>query len=141
MDCSPRSVIVKAGMTLDGKIATRHQRHEMDSGMTQEFAMTFGVARMPFWRGSIRCWRMIRRLHSGRRTSNININININETAADRARFDGADASGAKVVSDAFAELTAIVVSRGAPKKRVAALAKRVKVMIAPELFYNWRTE
>ena len=40
---------------------------------------------------------------------------------------------GAKVVSDAFAELTTIVVSRNAPQKRVAALAKRVKVMVAPE--------
>jgi len=40
---------------------------------------------------------------------------------------------GAKVVSDEFAELTTIVVSRRAPKKRVAALAKRVNVLIAPE--------
>jgi diaminohydroxyphosphoribosylaminopyrimidine deaminase/5-amino-6-(5-phosphoribosylamino)uracil reductase len=38
----------------------------------------------------------------------------------------------AKVVSDEFAALTTIVVSKYAPKNRVAALAKRVKVMVAP---------
>jgi diaminohydroxyphosphoribosylaminopyrimidine deaminase/5-amino-6-(5-phosphoribosylamino)uracil reductase len=41
---------------------------------------------------------------------------------------------GAKVVSDAFAELTTVVVSRRAPKRRVAELAKRVNVLIAPEV-------
>ncbi len=40
----------------------------------------------------------------------------------------------AKVVSDEFAEWTTIVVSKDAPKKRVAALDKRVKVMVAPLL-------
>ena len=38
----------------------------------------------------------------------------------------------AKVVSDEFAALTTIVVSKRAPKKRVAALSKRVKVLVAP---------
>ena len=38
-----------------------------------------------------------------------------------------------KVVSDRFAELTTIVVSGRAPKKRAAALAKRVNVLVAPE--------
>ena len=38
----------------------------------------------------------------------------------------------AKVVSDKFAALTTIVVSKRAPKNRVAALAKRVNVMVAP---------
>jgi diaminohydroxyphosphoribosylaminopyrimidine deaminase/5-amino-6-(5-phosphoribosylamino)uracil reductase len=38
----------------------------------------------------------------------------------------------AKVVSDAFVALTTIVVSRRAPKNRVAALAKRVNVLVAP---------
>ena len=39
---------------------------------------------------------------------------------------------GAKVVSDEHAGLTTIVVSKLAPVRRVAALAKQVKVMIAP---------
>jgi len=38
----------------------------------------------------------------------------------------------AKVVRDEFAVLTTIVVSKNAPKKRVAALAKKVRVVIAP---------
>jgi len=35
-------------------------------------------------------------------------------------------------VSDEFAALTTIVVSKHAPKRRVAALAKRVNVVVAP---------
>jgi diaminohydroxyphosphoribosylaminopyrimidine deaminase/5-amino-6-(5-phosphoribosylamino)uracil reductase len=38
----------------------------------------------------------------------------------------------AKVVSDEFAALTTIVVSQSAPKSRVAALAKKVNVLVAP---------
>ena len=37
-----------------------------------------------------------------------------------------------KVVSDKFAALTTIVVSKSAPKNRVAALSKRVNVLVAP---------
>ena len=38
----------------------------------------------------------------------------------------------AKIVSDEFAALTTIVVSKRAPKNRVAALSKRAKVFVAP---------
>jgi diaminohydroxyphosphoribosylaminopyrimidine deaminase/5-amino-6-(5-phosphoribosylamino)uracil reductase len=38
----------------------------------------------------------------------------------------------AKVVSDEFSALTTIVVSHAAPKKRIAILAKRVNVLVAP---------
>ncbi|MGA3265993.1 MAG: bifunctional diaminohydroxyphosphoribosylaminopyrimidine deaminase/5-amino-6-(5-phosphoribosylamino)uracil reductase RibD [Verrucomicrobiota bacterium] len=38
----------------------------------------------------------------------------------------------AKVISDEFAAFTTIVVSRHAPKNRVAALARRVNVLVAP---------
>jgi diaminohydroxyphosphoribosylaminopyrimidine deaminase/5-amino-6-(5-phosphoribosylamino)uracil reductase len=38
----------------------------------------------------------------------------------------------AKVVSDEFAALTTVVISKRAPKSRVAALAKRVNVIVAP---------
>jgi diaminohydroxyphosphoribosylaminopyrimidine deaminase / 5-amino-6-(5-phosphoribosylamino)uracil reductase len=37
-----------------------------------------------------------------------------------------------KVVSDEFAALTTIVISKSAPKNRVSALAKKVNVIIAP---------
>jgi diaminohydroxyphosphoribosylaminopyrimidine deaminase/5-amino-6-(5-phosphoribosylamino)uracil reductase len=39
---------------------------------------------------------------------------------------------GAKAVDDDYAELTTIVVSKLAPKRRVAALARRVRVLVAP---------
>ena len=39
---------------------------------------------------------------------------------------------GAKVVSDEVAHLTTIVVSKSAPKKRTAALAKRANMLVAP---------
>jgi diaminohydroxyphosphoribosylaminopyrimidine deaminase/5-amino-6-(5-phosphoribosylamino)uracil reductase len=38
----------------------------------------------------------------------------------------------AKVVSDEFAALTTVVVGKSAPKKRVAALAKKANVIVAP---------
>jgi diaminohydroxyphosphoribosylaminopyrimidine deaminase/5-amino-6-(5-phosphoribosylamino)uracil reductase len=38
----------------------------------------------------------------------------------------------AKVVSDGFAALTTVVVSKAAPKKRVAELVKKVNVIVAP---------
>jgi diaminohydroxyphosphoribosylaminopyrimidine deaminase / 5-amino-6-(5-phosphoribosylamino)uracil reductase len=38
----------------------------------------------------------------------------------------------AKVASDEYASLTTLVVSKSAPKNRVAALAKRVNVIVAP---------
>jgi diaminohydroxyphosphoribosylaminopyrimidine deaminase / 5-amino-6-(5-phosphoribosylamino)uracil reductase len=44
----------------------------------------------------------------------------------------GRTPSNAKVVSDDYAGLTTIIVSNLAPKKRLAALAKQVKVVVAP---------
>jgi diaminohydroxyphosphoribosylaminopyrimidine deaminase/5-amino-6-(5-phosphoribosylamino)uracil reductase len=43
----------------------------------------------------------------------------------------------AKIVSDDFAQLTTIAVSKNAPAKRVAALAKKVNVLIVPETKKN----
>ena len=39
---------------------------------------------------------------------------------------------GAKVASDEYAALTTVVVNESAPRRRVAALAKRVRVLVAP---------
>jgi diaminohydroxyphosphoribosylaminopyrimidine deaminase / 5-amino-6-(5-phosphoribosylamino)uracil reductase len=47
----------------------------------------------------------------------------------------------AQVVSDKFAELTTIVVGKDAPKARVAALAKKVRVMVAPLVKSKTRDE
>jgi len=47
----------------------------------------------------------------------------------------------AKVVSDEFAALTTIVVGKHAPKNRVAALAKRVNVIVAPPTNSKLKTQ
>ncbi len=51
----------------------------------------------------------------------------------------------AKVISDDFASLTTIVITKRAPKKRVAALAKRVNVWVAPadesQINLRWLTK
>ncbi len=47
----------------------------------------------------------------------------------------------AKVVSDECAGLTTVVVSKNAPKKRVAALAKKVKVILVPAANSKLKTE
>jgi diaminohydroxyphosphoribosylaminopyrimidine deaminase/5-amino-6-(5-phosphoribosylamino)uracil reductase len=44
----------------------------------------------------------------------------------------------ANVVSDEFAALTTIVVGKRAPKNRVAALAKRTNVLVAPTVKVGW---
>jgi diaminohydroxyphosphoribosylaminopyrimidine deaminase/5-amino-6-(5-phosphoribosylamino)uracil reductase len=48
---------------------------------------------------------------------------------------------GAKVVNDEYAARTTIVVSKLAPKKRVAALAKKVTVMVAPAANSKLKTQ
>jgi diaminohydroxyphosphoribosylaminopyrimidine deaminase/5-amino-6-(5-phosphoribosylamino)uracil reductase len=126
-------VIVKAAMTLDGKIATasgeskwitseesREQAMELRRGadavlvgvntiLADDPSLTF---RLPEGsKSNIQSPKLLRRivLDSLARTP-----------------------LTAKVVGDEFAGQTTIVVSRGAPKKRVVALAKRVNVLVAP---------
>ena len=122
-------VIVKAGMTLDGKIATAAGESRWITGVQ---ARNYG---MNLRRG---CDAIL---------------VGINTVLADdpsltvRGPAVGAEPNKlrriildsqartplrAKVVSDAWAPLTTIVVSRSAPKRRVAALAKRVRVLVAP---------
>jgi diaminohydroxyphosphoribosylaminopyrimidine deaminase/5-amino-6-(5-phosphoribosylamino)uracil reductase len=129
-------VTVKAGMTLDGKIATASGESRWITG---EKARAYGM-----------------RLRHGSDA----ILVGINTVLADdpsltvrspkskvqspksgvcghqlrRVVLDtrGRTPMGAKVVSDDYAALTTIVVSKLAPKRRVAALAKRVQVLVAP---------
>jgi diaminohydroxyphosphoribosylaminopyrimidine deaminase/5-amino-6-(5-phosphoribosylamino)uracil reductase len=121
-------VIVKAGMTLDGKIATATgEARWITSEASREFAMN---------------------LRLGADAILVGINTvllddpmltvrgkNIEPRRLRRIVLDSKARTplSAKVVSDEFSELTTIVVGRNAPKNRVAALAKRVNVMIAPE--------
>ncbi len=124
-------VTVKAAMTLDGKIATAGGESKWITG---EAARAYGMK--------------LRQGVDG-------ILVGINTVLADdpsltvRAK-DGSKLKiqnvpqrfvldalartppGAKILTDAFAEFTTIIVSRSAPKNRVAALAKRAGVMVAP---------
>jgi diaminohydroxyphosphoribosylaminopyrimidine deaminase / 5-amino-6-(5-phosphoribosylamino)uracil reductase len=122
-------VTVKAAMTLDGKIATASGESKWISG---EKARAHGMK--------------LRRCSDA-------ILVGINTILADNPsltiRGSGFRIQGsklrriildsmartpltAKVVNDEFAALTTIVVSKAAPQKRAAALAKKAKVLIAP---------
>ena len=133
-------VTVKAGMTLDGKIATASGESRWITG---EKARAYGM-----------------KLRQGSDAILVGINTGLaddpsltvrNPKAENRdpkeARSPrpeghhlqrlildsrGRTPLGAKVVSDEHAALTTIVVSRLAPKRRVTALAKRVRVLVAP---------
>ncbi len=117
-------VTVKAAMTVDGKIATASGESKWITG---EKARAFG---MKLRRGSDA------------------ILVGINTVLADNPRLTAKSAdknlrriildsmartpTAANIASDEFAALTTIVVSRRAPKYRVAALSKRTNVIVAP---------
>jgi diaminohydroxyphosphoribosylaminopyrimidine deaminase/5-amino-6-(5-phosphoribosylamino)uracil reductase len=123
-------VTVKAAMTLDGKIATASGESKWITG---EKARAHG---MKLRQGSDAILVGVntiladdptltfrkRKAESGKRKELRRIVLD------SRARTP----LDAKVVSDALAALTTIVVGKHAPKKRVAALAKQVKVLVAP---------
>ena len=125
-------VTVKAAMTLDGKIATASGESKWITG---EKARAYGM-------------------QLRRQSDAILVGVNtvladdpgltIRDVQSPRSKVQGHKLRriildsrartpiSAKVVSDEFAALTTIVVSRTAPKSRVAALAKRVNVLVAP---------
>jgi diaminohydroxyphosphoribosylaminopyrimidine deaminase/5-amino-6-(5-phosphoribosylamino)uracil reductase len=118
-------VTVKAAMTLDGKIATASGESKWITG---EKARAQGM-----------------KLRQGNDAILVGINTILVDDPSLTARSQkkprlrriildslARTPLDAKVVSDEFAALTTIVVSKLAPKKRVAALAKKVKVIIAP---------
>ena len=119
-------VIVKAAMTLDGKIATASGESKW---ITSEAARAFAM-----------------KLRQGADAILVGINTILADDPSLTVRTKGTgkpvrrivlDSMArtplkAKVVSDKQAALTTIVVSKSAPKNRVAALAKRVNVLVAP---------
>jgi diaminohydroxyphosphoribosylaminopyrimidine deaminase / 5-amino-6-(5-phosphoribosylamino)uracil reductase len=129
-------VTVKAGMTLDGKIATASGESRWITG---EKARAYGM-----------------KLRQGADAILVGINtvlvddpsLTVRRQEAG-ARGPGSGVSGhelrrivldarartpleAKVVSDEHSALTTVVVNKSAPEQRVAALAKRVGVLVAP---------
>jgi diaminohydroxyphosphoribosylaminopyrimidine deaminase/5-amino-6-(5-phosphoribosylamino)uracil reductase len=123
-------VTVKAAMTLDGKIATASGESKWITGKQARAhgmklrqgvdAILVGINTILADDPSLtfRKWKA----ESGKRKQLRRIVLD------SMARTP----SKAKVVSDKNAALTTIVVSKAAPKKRVAALAKRVNILVAP---------
>ena len=128
-------VTVKAAMTLDGRIATASGESKWITGE------------------KARAWSMNLRRNSDAILVGVNTILEDDPSltyrptttagpgtqAAKRLRRIVLDSFArtpitAKVVSDEFTELTMIVVGRRAPARRVAALAERVRVLVAPAL-------
>ena len=128
--CTP-FVTVKAAMTLDGKIATASGESKWITG---EKARAHGM-----------------KLRQNSDAILVGINTILADDPSLTARSQKSEVRGqdvrlrriildslartpldAKVVDDEFAALTTIVVSEAAPKRRVAALAKRVNILVAP---------
>jgi len=120
-------VTVKAAMTLDGKIATAGGESKWITG------------------AKARAHGMKLRLGSDAILAGINtiladdpgLTVRTGTPGAPKLRRFVLDSMArtplkARVVSDEFAALTTIVVVKQAPKKRVEALARRVKVLVAP---------
>jgi diaminohydroxyphosphoribosylaminopyrimidine deaminase/5-amino-6-(5-phosphoribosylamino)uracil reductase len=125
-------VTVKAAMTLDGKIATSSGDSKWITG---EKARAFG---MKLRRGSDAILVGINTILADDPSLTFRLNAsskgNIQHPKLRRVILDSLARTppDARVVSDEFAALTTIVVGKSAPKRRVAALAKRVKVIVAP---------
>jgi len=128
-------VTVKAAMTLDGKIATANGESKWITGAK---ARAYG---MKLRQGSDAILVGVNTVLADDPSLTVRIVKNIQHSTFNaqqprlrRIVLDSAARTPlkAKVVSDKFAALTTIVVSKAAPKKRVAALAKRVNVIVAP---------
>jgi diaminohydroxyphosphoribosylaminopyrimidine deaminase/5-amino-6-(5-phosphoribosylamino)uracil reductase len=129
-------VTVKAGMTLDGKIATASGESKWITG---EKARAYG---MKLRQGADAILVGINTVLAddpsltfrspraeGRQSPSAAPNHQLRRIVLD-AR--GRTPLGAKVVRDECTALTTVVVNESAPKRRVAALAKRVRVLVAP---------
>jgi diaminohydroxyphosphoribosylaminopyrimidine deaminase/5-amino-6-(5-phosphoribosylamino)uracil reductase len=131
-------VTVKAAMTLDGKIATASGESKWITG---EKARAYGM-----------------KLRQGSDAILVGVNTILADDPSLTIRWRKAKGGkqkgqnglrrivldslartplNAKVVADEFASLTTIVVSDRAPKSRVAALAKRIDVRVAPSLKFK----
>jgi diaminohydroxyphosphoribosylaminopyrimidine deaminase/5-amino-6-(5-phosphoribosylamino)uracil reductase len=125
-------VTVKAAMTLDGKIATASGESKWITGekarahgmklRQRSDAILVGINTILADDPSLTFRK--RKAESGKRKQKLMRRIILDSLARTPL--------AAKVANDKFATLTTIVVSKTAPKNRVAALARKVKVVIAP---------
>jgi diaminohydroxyphosphoribosylaminopyrimidine deaminase/5-amino-6-(5-phosphoribosylamino)uracil reductase len=123
-------VTVKAGMTMDGKIATASGESRWISG---ERSRAFG---MKLRQGSDAILAGINTilLDDPALTFRPARKEIIKHPKLRRIVLDSMARTplNSKIVRDEFAALTTVVVSKRAPRNRVAALAKRVNVLVAP---------
>ncbi|HWX22651.1 MAG TPA: bifunctional diaminohydroxyphosphoribosylaminopyrimidine deaminase/5-amino-6-(5-phosphoribosylamino)uracil reductase RibD [Candidatus Binatia bacterium] len=127
-------VTVKAAMTLDGKIATASGESKW---ITSEPARAYG---MKLRQGADAILVGINTVLADdpsltRRTRKLPTpNSQLPTPALRRLVLDAKARTplNARVVRDAWTGLTTIVVSKSAPKQRVAALARHVRVLVAP---------
>jgi diaminohydroxyphosphoribosylaminopyrimidine deaminase / 5-amino-6-(5-phosphoribosylamino)uracil reductase len=125
-------VTIKAAMTLDGKIAAASGESKWITG---ERARAFG---MTLRQGSDAILVGVNTVLADDPGLTVRLNAssraNIQRSRLRRIVLDSLARTPlqAKVVSDGHAALTTIVVGKVAPKTRVAALAKRVNVLVAP---------
>ena len=119
-------VTVKAAMTLDGKIATENGDSKWITG---EKARAYG---MQLRQGSDAILVGINTIVA----DNPQLTIRLSKSTKQLRRIildpRARTPLDAKVVSDEFSNLTTVVVTKAALKKRVTALAKRVRVITAP---------
>lgn len=121
-------VTVKAAMTLDGKIATASGESKWITGMQSRAhamklresadAILVGVNTVLLDDPALTIRRGLGKRTEGKRR------IILDSLARTPL--------GAQIINDEFAPMTTIVVTKSAPKRRVAVLAKRVDVLIAP---------
>jgi diaminohydroxyphosphoribosylaminopyrimidine deaminase / 5-amino-6-(5-phosphoribosylamino)uracil reductase len=129
-------VTVKAGMTLDGKIATAAGESKWITG---EKARAYG---MKLRQGADAILVGVNTVLAddpsltvrGLKSEDRRPKAEARRHKLRRIVLDamGRTPLGAKVLSDEWAALTTVVVSRSAPRGRVVALAKRVRVLTAP---------
>jgi diaminohydroxyphosphoribosylaminopyrimidine deaminase / 5-amino-6-(5-phosphoribosylamino)uracil reductase len=133
-------VTVKAGMTLDGKIATATGEAKwITSQQSRDFAMNFrqgsdailaGVNTILMDNPSLTVRTGTKKIGNIEQlTANAEVRKQLRRIVLDSLARTPLNS---KVVTDEFAALTTIVVSRAAPKNRTAALARRVRVLVAP---------
>jgi diaminohydroxyphosphoribosylaminopyrimidine deaminase / 5-amino-6-(5-phosphoribosylamino)uracil reductase len=130
-------VTVKAAMTLDGKIATASGESKWITGeKAREHGMKLRLGNDAILVG-INTILADNPSLTRRTSGNIqHSTFNAQHPMLRRIVLDSMARTpwDANVASDEFAALTTIVVSKGAPKNRVAALSKRAKVLVAPTI-------
>lgn len=126
-------VTVKAAMTLDGKIATAAGESKWITGaQSRRFAMKLRHGQDAILAGVNTILADDPSLTARGGGSGVGSKSGLSRLR--RIILDGRARTplDAKVVSDEHATLTTIVVSKFAPQRRIAALAKQVRVLVAP---------